>query len=96
MAVIVAEIVEAMVFVVMVNVAVVLPAAIATVVGTIAKVLLLDNDTETPPAGAAPVKVTVPVADAPLLTLVGLIESEERETVAAGVIVSVPVLLTRL
>jgi len=75
-----------------VKVAVVLPAAILTEPGTFADVLLLDSDTETPPEGAAPVKVTVPVADVPPVTVEGLTETDERET--AGATVSAAVLLT--
>jgi hypothetical protein len=36
----------------------------------------------------------VPVAEVPLVTLVGLIVTAERAAVAAGVTVTVPVLLT--
>jgi hypothetical protein len=43
-----------------VNVALVLPAATATVAGTDTAEELLLNDTEAPPVGAGPVKVTVP------------------------------------
>jgi hypothetical protein len=95
-AVIVAVIDEPTGFVVMLKVVAVLPAATVTVVGTVAKALLLDKDTERPPLGAAPLSVTVPVADVPPVRLVGVIESEERETVAAGLMVSVAVLLTLL
>jgi hypothetical protein len=79
-----------------VNVAVALPAATATDAGTCAEVLLLERATEIPPAGAAPLKVTVPVTDIPPVTLVGLTATDERAALAAGVIVSAAVLLTLL
>jgi hypothetical protein len=79
-----------------VNVAVALPAATATDAGTFAEVLLLERATEIPPAGAAPLKVTVPVTDIPPVTLVGLTATDERAALAAGVIVSAAVLLTLL
>jgi hypothetical protein len=71
--------------VVTVKVAVVLPAATATEAGTAATVLLLDKVTETPPVGAALLKVTVPVEEAPRVTLAGLRETDESavETVIA-------------
>jgi hypothetical protein len=84
------------VFVVTLSVALVFPAAIVTVAGTVAEALLLDKDTETPPAGATPLKVTVPVEDVPPVTLGGFTESEERATVIAGVTMSAAVLLTPL
>jgi hypothetical protein len=49
-----------------------------------------------PPAGAAVLRVTVPVADTPVVTLVGLTETEERATLADGAILSAAVLLTLL
>ena len=76
--------------------ALVLPAATVTEAGTVAEALLLDKDTEAPPAGAAPLKVTVPVEDVKLSTVVGLRETEERATVPGGVMVSAAVLLTLL
>ena len=76
------------------KVAVVLPAATVTEVGTVAAALLLESETETPPDGAAPLKVTVPVADVPLVTLEGLTATDESET--AGVTLSAAVLLTPL
>jgi hypothetical protein len=74
----------------------VLPAAIVTEAGRVADGSLLDKDTETPPAGAAPLKVTVPNEDVPLETLVGLTEIADKETVAEVVMVSAAVLLTPL
>jgi hypothetical protein len=73
--------------VVTLKVAVVLPATTVTEVGTVAEAVLLDNATDTPPEGAAPLKVTVPVDDVPPVTLVGLSETEESDT-GTGVIVS--------
>ena len=55
----------------------VLPAATVTEAGTVAEALLLESETDTPPVGAAPLKVTVPVADVPPVTLAGLTETEE-------------------
>jgi hypothetical protein len=86
----------ATVLVVTVKVAVLLPAAIVTDVGTLVEASLLVNDTEMPPVGATPLKVTVPVADVKLATLVGLTLRDDRATVAAGVMVSAAVLLTLL
>lgn len=58
--------------VVAVNVAVVCPAAIATDAGTETEALLDERTTVTPPAGAAPLSVTVPVDELPPVTLAGL------------------------
>jgi hypothetical protein len=59
--------------VVIVNVALVAPAATVTFAGTCAAaVLLLVSVTAAPPAGATPFKVTVPVEEVPPVTLVGL------------------------
>src|SRR5437762_287206 len=60
--------------VLIVNVALVAPAATVTLEGTVAAaVLLLESATVAPPAGAAPLNVTVPVEDCvPPITLVGL------------------------
>jgi hypothetical protein len=64
-----------------VNVALVAPAAIVTLEGTLAAaVSLLESVTIAPPAGAPPLRVTVPVEEFPPVTLVGFSESEERET----------------
>jgi len=67
-------------------VAVLLPAATVMEAGTVADVLLLESETDTPPEGAAALKVTVPVTDVPPVTLEGATATEERETVTAGVI----------
>jgi hypothetical protein len=62
-----------------VNVVVVAPAATVTLDGTWATaVLLLESATVAPPAGAAPLRVTVPVEEFPPKTLVGLSVSDER------------------
>ena len=62
-----------------VNVALVAPAATVTLDGTLAAVvLLLESATGAPPAGAAPLSVTVPVEEFPPLTLVGFSATEER------------------
>jgi hypothetical protein len=61
------------------NVALVAPAAIVTLGGTLAAPLLLESATCAPPVGAGPLNVTVPVEEFPPATLVGFSESEERE-----------------
>ena len=84
--------------VVVVNVAVVAPAATVTLAGTVATaVLLLESDTTRPPAGAALESVTVPVEFAPPVTLAGFrLTACRLAGAAAGVTVSVVVLLTAL
>ena len=73
--------------VVTVNVALVVPAATVTLAGTVAAaVLLLASVTTAPPAGAALLNVTVPVAEAPPVTAVGL---RDTELSAGGFTVSV-------
>jgi hypothetical protein len=69
-----------------VNVALVAPATTVTLEGTVAAaVLLLESATCAPPAGAAPLNVTVPVEDCvPPITLVGLSVSEERVGAGGG------------
>jgi len=60
------------VFVAILNVAVVAPAATVTDAGTVAAlVLLLVNATTAPPAGAAALSVTVPVLFAPPVSVAG-------------------------
>ena len=74
------------------NVAVLEPAAIATLAGTwAAAVLLLDRVTVAPLAGAGPLRVTVPVELFPPITELGLLLTEER---AAALTVSVVVRVT--
>ena len=61
------------------NVALVAPAATVTLGGVLATVvLLLESATVAPPAGAAPLSVTVPVEEFPPVTLVGFSDSDER------------------
>src|SRR5262245_16803202 len=71
-----------------VKLALLAPAGMVTVAGTLAALLLLESATCAPPDGAAALRVTVPVDDcAPPLTLVGLSVSEETVT-GGGVTVS--------
>ena len=81
-------------FVVIVKVPLLAPAAMLMEAGTVAEVLLLDRVTLAPPVGAAAVRVTVPVAEVPPVTLAGLTVTAERAATAAGVMVTVPALLT--
>jgi len=77
------------------NVAVVLPAAIVTVEGTVAALELLLREMMTPPVAAVPLIVTVPVADVPPTTVDGATETETRDggvTVSPAVRETVPVL----
>ena len=81
------------------NVALVAPAGTVTLEGTLAAPLLLESRTCTPPAGAGPLSVAVPVEDCkPPITLVGFSESEERVGGGggAGATVSEAVLVTPL
>ena len=76
--------------VVTVRVAVVAPAATVTLAGTVAaEVLLLESVTTAPPAGAAALKVTVPVDELPPVTLAGFTLKLASDTTAAGFTVSV-------
>ena len=78
--------------VVIVNVAVVAPAATVTLAGTRAVVvLLLDRVTAAPPDGAGPFNVTVPVDGVPPTTDVGL---RLTELSVAAVTVKLAVLVT--
>lgn len=89
---IVTDVVDATPLVVMVKEAVLAPAAIMTLAGTCAaNVLLLCRVTTAPPVGAAPFRVTVPVALFPPTTDVGVRVTEES---VGALIVSVVVLLT--
>ena len=75
--------------VVTVNVALVAPAATVTLADTVAAdVLLLPNVTTAPPAGATALNVTVPVEEAPPVTLAGF-RLTELTTTAGGFTVSV-------
>ncbi len=81
----VADVVELTAVVVTVNVAVVDPAATATLAGTVAApVLLLVSVTTAPPVGAALLKVTVPVEEVPPVTADGL---KLRDDKVGGVMV---------
>jgi hypothetical protein len=72
-----------------VNVALVLPAGIVTLAGTVAvAVALLVRATTAPPGGAGPESATVPVEDIPPITDAGL---NLTEFSAAGVTVRVAV-----
>lgn len=53
------------------NVALAFPAVTITLAGTVAAALLLERETDAPPLGASWFSVTVPVVDAPLLTVLG-------------------------
>jgi hypothetical protein len=79
--------------VVMLNVALVAPAATVTLAGTVAAALLLDSVTTAPPAGAGPSSVTVPVRGLPPVTLAWLRLSDETlggTTVSEAVCVAPP------
>lgn len=69
------------------KVALVAPAATVTLAGTVVAAWLVDKATAAPPAAAAALSVTVPVDELPPTTLVGLSESAESVTGAAGVTV---------
>jgi hypothetical protein len=88
-AVIVTDVEDATPLVVIVNVAVVEPSAMVTLRGTCtADVLLLDNVTMAPPAGAAPFRASVPVELFPPTTELGLLV---RDDSVAALTVSVVV-----
>lgn len=72
----------------MVKLALVAPAGMVILLGTLARLELLRKDTTIPPAGAGPLSVTVPMALCPPQTAVGLIVSDCKLT-AAGFTVSV-------
>jgi hypothetical protein len=67
------------------------PAGTVTVEGTTAFALLLLRATSAPPEGLGPVNFTVPVAELPDTTDVGLIDNDKSP---AGFMVSVAVLVT--
>ena len=65
--------------VVTVKAALLAPAGMVTLTGTVATaVLLLERETRAPPVGAGPLSLTLPVEGDPLLTLVGFSVSEVR------------------
>ena len=71
-----------------VKLALLAPAGMVTLAGTLAAVSLLESVTCAPAAGAGPLRVTVPVDDcAPPVTLVGFSVSEET-VMGGGVTVS--------
>jgi hypothetical protein len=73
-----------------VNVALLAPAVIVTLEGTLAAaVLLLESTTCAPPAGAGPLNVTVPAEEFPPVTLVGF--NVKEASVGAGGAVGVTV-----
>ena len=72
--------------VVMAKVALVAPAEMVTLGGTLAvALLLLDSETTAPPVGAAPLSVTVAVEEVPPWTDAGF--STREDTVGGGVTV---------
>jgi len=75
----------------MVKRALVAPAGTVTVLDTLARLELLRNCTTAPPAGAGPLRVTVPVAVLPPHTVVGLIVSDWSVTLGEGLTVRVAV-----
>ena len=83
--------------VVTVKAALVAPAGMVTVAGTVATVVsLLERETRAPPLGAGPLSVTLPVEGDPPLTLVGFSVSEVRvgPDGGCGVTMSEAVLVT--
>jgi hypothetical protein len=74
------------------NVAEVEPAAIVTLAGTVAALLLLVSLTTNPPLGAALVSVAVPVEDPPPATLEGLrlIDSREAVSIVRSAVFEIP------
>jgi len=75
----------------MVKRALVAPAGMVMLLGTLARLELLRSCTTTPPAGAGPLRVTVPVAVLPPQTEVGLIVSDCSVTLGEGLTVRVAV-----
>jgi len=75
----------------MVKRALVAPAGMVMLLGTLARLELLRSCTTTPPAGAGLLRVTVPVAVLPPQTEVGLIVSDWSVTLGAGLTVRVAV-----
>ena len=71
-----------------VKVPVVAPAATVTLAGVVVEALLSNKVTETPPAGAGPVMVTVPVELFPPIKLAGLMDTDAG---AVGLMVRVAV-----
>jgi hypothetical protein len=69
---------------------VVAPAATATLAGTVAFALLLDNATDIPPPGAGPLNVTVQLDDPGAFTVDGLQETPVSVTGVAWMTVITP------
>jgi len=81
--------------VVTLKVALMAPAGTVTPLDVAAAILLLESVTCAPPAGAGPLRVTVPVEDCkPPITLVGFSVSDESGGGGEGVTVREAVLLT--
>jgi len=71
------------------KVALVAPAGTVTLAGTVATVAsLLESVATAPPAGAAALRVTVPIEVLPLVTLAGLRLTEDKVAAGVGVTVS--------
>jgi hypothetical protein len=66
------------------KVALVAPGGTDTPAGTVAAALPLDRETAKPPAGAGDVSVTVPCAEEPPVTLVGLTDTDESDAGGGG------------
>lgn len=86
LAVIVAGVDPVTLLVAIVNVAVAAPCATVTLAGTVAAPLLLESDTDRPPAGAAPLNVTVPCDEVPPVTVDGF--TDTADTVGVVVVES--------
>ena len=82
----VADVDEVTTLVLIVNVALVAPAATVTLPGTVAAELSLDSVTCAPPAGAGPLRVTVPVAELPPMTIGGLTTRDSSVTAGPRVV----------
>ena len=78
-----------------VNVVLVVPAGIVTLVSTVAEALLLESEMTAPPAGAAEDNVTVPWEVLPPTTVVGL-RAIELNAAGTGLTVSEAVRVTPL
>ncbi len=89
---IVTDVVDVTLPVVMVKLALVRPAGTVTLLGTLTTLLLLASATRVPPDGAGEDNVAVPVAEPPLVTVVGL--TLKPDNAPAGSTVSVVVTVT--
>jgi hypothetical protein len=87
---IVAEVVKRTADVLTLKLVLLAPAGTITLEGTLAAPLLLESMTCAPPAGAGPLKVTVPVENCrPPITLEGFSVNEERVSGGGGVGITV-------